>query len=58
MPVLHRVSVVKATSYMFDRILSIPRILSTLGLEYTRVVSVSRLHRVMCKLCFKDSRLL
>ena len=57
MPVLYRVSVENGTSYMFDRLLSIPRIFSMLGLEYTRVVKMSMLHRVLCKLYFKDSRL-
>ena len=57
MPVLYRVSVENGTSYMFDRLLSIPRILSMLGLEYTRVVKMSMLRRVLCKLYFKDSRL-
>ena len=57
MPVLHRVPVENGTSYMFDRISSIPRILRMLELEYTRVVNMPRLHRVLCDLCFKDSRL-
>ena len=57
MPVLHRVSVENGTSYMIDRVLSLPRILSMLGLDYTRFVNMPRLHRVMRKLYFKDSRL-
>ena len=57
MPALHRVSVEKGTSYILDRVLSIPRILSMLGLEYTRVVHMPRLHGVLRELCFKDSRL-
>ena len=44
MPVLHRVSVENGTSYMLDRGLSIPRILSMLGVEYKRVVNMPRLH--------------
>ena len=43
-------------SYMFDRVLSITRVLKMLELEYTRVVNMPRLHMVMCKLYFKDSR--
>ena len=38
---------------MFGRVLSIPRILSMLGLEYTRVVNIPRFHKVLCKLYFK-----
>ena len=53
MPVLHRVSVGNGTC-MFDRVLSISRILTMLGLKYTRVVNISRLNRA---LYFKDSRL-
>ena len=36
----------------------IPRVRNMLGLEYTRVVNMSRLHRVLCKMYFKDSRYL
>ena len=36
----------------------IHRVLNMLGLEYTRVVNMSRLNRVLCKLYFKDSRFL
>ena len=57
MPVLDRVSVENGPSYMFDRVLSILRILNMLGLEYTRAVNMPRLLRVPCKLYFKDSRL-
>ena len=32
----------------------IPRVLNILRLEYTRVVNMSRVHRVQCKLYFKD----
>ena len=40
-----------------DRVLSIPRILTMLGLEYTRVVNMPRLRRVLRELYLKDSRL-
>ena len=40
---------------MFDRVLSIPQVPNKLGLEYTWVANIARLHRVLCKLCFKDS---
>ena len=40
-----------------DRGLSIPRILTMLGLEYTRVVNMPRLRRVLRELYLKDSRL-
>ena len=40
---------------MFDRVLSIPQVLNMLWLEYTWDVNIARLHRVPCKLCFKDS---
>ena len=40
---------------MFDRALSIPRVLSVLQLEYARVANMPRLHRALCKLYFKDS---
>ena len=43
-------------SYMFDRALDIPRVINRLGHEYARVVNMIRLHRVLCKLYFKDSR--
>ena len=36
----------------------IPRVPNMLGLEYTRFVKMSRLHRVLCKIYFKDSRYL
>ena len=49
-------SVENGPSYMFDRVWRIPRIINMLGLEYTRVVNLTRLHRVHCKLYFKDSR--
>ena len=39
MPVLHRVS---GTSYLFDGVLSFPRILRMLGLQYARVVNMSK----------------
>ena len=41
---------------MFDRGLRIPRIISMLGLEYTRVVNMKKSQRVQCKLHFKGSR--
>ena len=44
--------------WMFDRVLSIPRILNILEFEYTRVMNVRRLHKVLCKLYLKDSRYL
>ena len=46
MSVLHRV--------LWKTAHHIPRVLNMLGLEYTRVVNLSRLHRVLCKLYFKD----
>ena len=49
-PVLHRVSIEKGTSYMFDRVSSIPQILSMLGFEYTRFVNIPRLHKVVSTL--------
>ena len=45
----------KLRSYMFDRVLSILRVLDMLGLEYKRVVHMPRLYGVLCKLYFKDS---
>ena len=48
-------SVENAQSYMFDRVLSISWVLNMLRLEYTWVENIARLHRVLCKLCFKDS---
>ena len=42
MPVLHRVSVENGTSYLFDGVLSFPRILRMLGLQYARVVNMSK----------------
>ena len=57
MPVLHRVSVENGTSYMFDRVSSIPQILKMLGLEYTRAVNMPRLHNALRELHFEDSRL-
>ena len=49
-------SVQNGPSYMFDRDLSIPWVISMLGHKYARVVNMTRLHRVLCKLHFKDSR--
>ena len=49
-------SVQNDLSYMFDRALSIPRVINMLGHENTRVVNMTRLHSVLCKLYFKDSR--
>ena len=49
------VSVENGPSYMFDRVLSIPPVLSLLGLEDTRAVNILMLHMVLCKLYFKDS---
>ena len=43
-------SVENAPSYMFDRVLSIARVLNVLGLEYASVVNIARLHMVLCKL--------
>ena len=40
---------------MFGRVLSILRVLNMLRLEYARVANMPRLHRVLCKLCYKDS---
>ena len=40
---------------MFDRALSIPRVLSMLQLEHARIVNMPRLHGALCKLYFKDS---
>ena len=37
---------------------SYPSVLTVIGLEYTRVVSMSRLQGVLCKLYFKDSHYL
>ena len=39
----------------FKRVLGIPRVLNMLRLEYARVANMPRLHRVLCKLYFKDS---
>ena len=36
----------------------IPQGLNMLGLEYTKVVNMSRLKRVLCKVHFEDSRYL
>ena len=47
MPVLRRVLSVH-----------IPRVPNMLGLEYTRFVKMSTLHRVLCKIYFKGSRYL
>ena len=49
-------SVESSPSYMFDRFLSIPWGLNMLGLKYTRIVNMARLHMVLCKLCFKGSQ--
>ena len=43
-------------SYMFDRVLSIPRVLIMVRLEYARVANISWLHRIRCKLYLKSSR--
>ena len=40
-------------SYMFDRVLSILRLLNMLPPEYTRVVNMPRLRKVLCKLYFQ-----
>ena len=56
MPVLHRPSVENDTSYIIDRVSSIPRILRMLGLEYTRFVDMPRILGVLRELYFKDSR--
>ena len=37
---------------------SYPLVFTVIGLEYTRVVSMSRLQDVLCKLYFKDSHYL
>ena len=55
-PVLYPDSVENSPSYMFDRLLSIPWAVSLPVLGYTRVVNMSRLHIVLRKLYFKDSR--
>ena len=39
----------------FDRFLSIPQVLNMIVLEYTRIANMPSLHRVLCKLYFKDS---
>ena len=44
---LHRVSIENGTSYIFDRILSNPRILRILGLEYIRVLNIPKLRRAL-----------
>ena len=49
-------SVENGPSFMFDEVLSIPRVFNVLGLEYARVVNTPRLCRVLSKLYFKDSR--
>ena len=41
-------SVQNGPSYMFDRALSIPRVINMLGDESTRIVNMTRLHRVLC----------
>ena len=43
---------------MLDRVLSIGQVLVLLGLEYTRVLNMTWLHRILCKLYFKDLRYL
>ena len=43
---------------MFDWVLSIPRVLNMLRLEYARAANMLRLHRLLCKLYFKNSRYL
>ena len=48
-------SVENIPSYMFDRFLSIPSILSLPGHEFTRVVNMPRLDMVLHKLYCKDS---
>ena len=50
MSVLHRV--------LQETALYIPWFPNMLGLEYARVVNLSRLHRVLCKLYFRDLRCL
>ena len=47
-------SVENAPSYMFDRVWRIPRVLNMLGIGCTWVVNMARIHRVLCKLHFKD----
>ena len=49
-------SVENGPSYIYDRDWRIPRIIIMLEFEYTKVVNMTRLHRVQCKLYFKDSR--
>ena len=49
-------SVANKPSYMFGMVLNIPQILNMLGLEYAKAVNKPRLHRVLYKLCFKDSQ--
>ena len=50
MSVLHRV--------LQETALHIPWFPNMLGLEYARVVNLLRLHRVLCKLYFRDLRCL
>ena len=40
---------------MFDRVLSIPRVLNMLVLEDTRAVNIPMLHMGLCKMYFIDS---
>ena len=47
------VSVENNPSYIFGRVLNISQVLNMLKL-HTRVVNMARLHRVLCKLCFKN----
>ena len=49
-------SVKNGPSQMFDRVLSALRVLDMLRLKYAKAANMSRLHRVLCKLYFKDSR--
>ena len=43
---------------MFDRVLSIRQVLIMLGFDYTRVVNMPGLQRVLCKLHLKDPQYL
>ena len=46
-------SVENDRSYMFDRVLRIPRVINVLGLEFTRVVNMTRLQKAQCKFILK-----
>ena len=43
---------------MFDRVLRIPRVINVLGLEFTRVVNMTRLQKAQCKFILKTHGIL